>query len=181
MKKMLLIAVVAFAANAQAGMFKCLDAGGKRSYQEMPCAEGAKSVNSEVTNRVRPKSNLPCDVATVNAAEKKLAVYAIGSSSRSISSMQSGGSVERQVGAFRKASAEAGNIPVPQCMEHARDVLQKFLEFTADRLSALSNRHSFESADARSADLRAEYQAAIDAARNEAAETGAHVWATKNQ
>jgi hypothetical protein len=181
MKRILLIVLLACASQAEAGLFKCQEASGSTSYQAMPCAEGAKVVKSEMADRARRKSDLPCDLANVNGAERKLAVYMLRSASRSSSSLRSGGTVDQEVTEFRRASVEAGNIPVPECMEHSREVVQKYLDFTAERLAALSNRRSFESANARSDNLRNEYLGALEDARREARGRATHLWAPKEK
>lgn len=179
-KTILLVVLIGGLSNARAGIFKCQDASGKTSYQETPCADGAKPVKSAVGGALRPKSNLPCDLENVNRADKKLAVYMLVAAIDSYSSLRSGGGVDNEIGKLRKASAEAGSIPVPECMEHGRDVLRKHLDLMADRLSARSKGYSFESADTRSANLKAEYAAAIDEARRQAREP-TNVWAAKEK
>lgn len=167
----------AWALPAQAEIFKCQDAGGKISYQGVPCAEGVKPVKSATNYGGKARSDLPCDQPNVGGAERKLAVYLLRTASDSAVAIRSGGSLDNEVSKFRRASVEAGNIAVPSCMEQARDVMQKYLDFTADQLLAIAKGHDFSSGDARSANLRTEFQAALESARTQAREPK-HVWAT---
>ncbi|MDP2828097.1 MAG: hypothetical protein Q8O37_05770 [Sulfuricellaceae bacterium] len=143
----------------------------------MPCAEGVKPVKSTTNFGSKARSDLPCDRVNVDRAERKLGVYLLRTAADSYASVSSGGSLEHEVSKFRRASVEAGNIAVPSCLEQARDVMQKYLDFTADQLSATIKGHDFSSGDVRSANLRTEFRAALEAARIQAREPK-HVWAT---